>query len=469
LPRLAKILSSEDFGQLTELLFRTSNEAVECDVIAHPLLHQLFAGELALTLAVRLPDAKSRRRMEKSGRAAVALGLVEILDNEGMPAADHFDVMLPLLACWTRCAKLAKESGSTFRPRTQRQLDRFIRNFLRLVRPDGQPSFDGGNNSSVRKLLDTALQISTDPTNRLIAAVALRPTSGKASKTKKGEKLPAASLHCEESGLAVLRRDWNHDSERLVTRFAGRSCDIELTSSNKVVMSGEWQFSLSTQGRQLEPVSDWESICWHSDAEVDYLELQMQLAEGVTLQRHLVLARQDRFLLLADAVLGTNAVGVEYCGILPLATGVKFSPAEETREGTLAGAGRPLAHVLPLALPEWRSDTRVGQLDATARGLELRQESEGRRLFAPLFIDLDRARFRKRLTWRTLTVAEALHSMSAERAVGYRVAVGKEQWLVYRALGVVGNRTLLGHNLSTETLVARFGADGEVTSIIEIE
>ena len=36
-------------------------------------------------------------------------------------------------------------------------------------------------------------------------------------------------------------------------------------------------------------------------------------------------------------------------------------------------------------------------------------------------------------------------------------------------LGGKGNRTLLGHNLATESLIARFGKDGEVTSIVEIE
>ena len=35
--------------------------------------------------------------------------------------------------------------------------------------------------------------------------------------------------------------------------------------------------------------------------------------------------------------------------------------------------------------------------------------------------------------------------------------------------GGPGNRTLLGHNLATESLIARFGKDGEVTSIVEIE
>ena len=50
-----------------------------------------------------------------------------------------------------------------------------------------------------------------------------------------------------------------------------------------------------------------------------------------------------------------------------------------------------------------------------------------------------------------------------------RVAAGKHQWLIYRALASVKNRTLLGHNLSTETLVARLDRNGEVDSLLEVE
>ena len=68
-----------------------------------------------------------------------------------------------------------------------------------------------------------------------------------------------------------------------------------------------------------------------------------------------------------------------------------------------------------------------------------------------------------------LTVAEAGQIQPADAAVGYRLALGKQQWLVYRSLAKPGNRTLLGHNLSTEMLVARFQDDGQVQSLIEIE
>ena len=127
------------------------------------------------------------------------------------------------------------------------------------------------------------------------------------------------------------------------------------------------------------------------------------------------------------------------------------------------------ALVLPLALPEWRSQRGAGELLQTRRGLELRQSTELGSLHAPLFLDLDRRRRRQRLTWRQLTVAESLAIQPADVAVGYRVEVGKQQWLIYRSLAEKANRTLLGHNLSTEMLVARFHHCGEVKPLVEIE
>jgi hypothetical protein len=68
-----------------------------------------------------------------------------------------------------------------------------------------------------------------------------------------------------------------------------------------------------------------------------------------------------------------------------------------------------------------------------------------------------------------LTVAQDRQTLSPDVAVGYRVQVRNEHWLVYRALGSRGNRTLIGHNLVSEFLVARFKTDGEIEPLVEIE
>jgi len=182
----------------------------------------------------------------------------------------------------------------------------------------------------------------------------------------------------------------------------------------------------------------------------------------------MLMAREDRFLLLADAVSGPRAARLEYSASVPLWPNTDFQPAHQSREGYLRGSKRR-ALVLPLALPEWRADRRIGELTRSERGLQLCQWTDRGRLYAPLFLDLDRRRMTRRLTWRQLTVAESLAVRPPEVAAGYRVAIGDQQWLIYRSLAKKANRTLLGHNLSTEMLVARFHQTGEVEPLLEVE
>jgi hypothetical protein len=68
-----------------------------------------------------------------------------------------------------------------------------------------------------------------------------------------------------------------------------------------------------------------------------------------------------------------------------------------------------------------------------------------------------------------LTVADTRRILPAHQAVGFRVQAGLEQWLVYRALDVPRNRTLLGCNVSCEFLVGRVKKSGEVARTLEIQ
>jgi hypothetical protein len=125
-------------------------------------------------------------------------------------------------------------------------------------------------------------------------------------------------------------------------------------------------------------------------------------------------------------------------------------------------------------LPEWRLDQKFGELtrapNSDRQALQWDYQTSGQNLASPLFIDLQRGRLTKQCTWRQLTVAQSLEIQPAEVAVGYRVQCAKKQWLIYQSLAPKANRTLLGHNLSTEFLVGRFLAElGEVEELLEIE
>ena len=426
LPRLAECVSREVRQNLLDALLARAAAGRAVNMETDPLLHQLTAGELAWTLAASLPESAACRRLAARGRAALSAGLNRLLDRNGFLHARHRGLLGSLLACWTRCCELGQRlPGGGFGPRARTRLDRLAGNAVRLGMMEARGAVPADRKS-------------------------------------------APGGHCEWAATAVLRRDWTAGSPRLTVFYPGQSVELELAAGGELLGAGTWQIEVRRDGELLPTTSNWQQTCWVSDADVDYLELEIKLGDGSRVQRHMAMARKDRFLWLADAVFGDRNGKYEYRGVLPLGPGVEFHGREETREGVLTGK-KARAMVLPLALPEWRKDARVGELAAGPEGLVLRQAIEGRRLLAPLFFDLDPARLRRRLTWRQLTVAHALMAQPADVAVGYRIAIGDRQWLIYRSLGPKANRTVLGHNLATETLLARFERSGAVQSIVEIE
>jgi hypothetical protein len=243
---------------------------------------------------------------------------------------------------------------------------------------------------------------------------------------------------------------------------------MEFACGRDVLWSGPWTLEVHCGGVLAVPTGRWEEVCWVSDDEANYLELEMRFSGGLRVQRQMLLARRDRFLMLADVILGRGAGPTTYRGCLPLAEGVDWRGGSETREGVIAGPSRCLRG-LPLALPEWQATPAGGQSRRTPQGLELWQSTEAARLLAPWFLDFDQRRSGRPLTWRQLTVAENRASVPRHQAAGFRVMIGAQQWLIYRARGGRGNRTLLGHNLSSEMLVGRFNRRGEVKPLVEVE
>ncbi len=292
--------------------------------------------------------------------------------------------------------------------------------------------------------------------------------------------------------VALLRRGTDAAAEQLKVRFGSDSdVQLELTGPNGTILDGAWQGMPAFQGKALKAEAIWEEVCWHSDEDVDYLEIQQTLSGGWKRQRQFLLARRDRFLFLAEAVLSENTSGakptnglkltngarvpsnlksrIDYEGKLQLGAGAAFFGAPETHEGLLRRGKKTLAIVIPPGLPEWRADHFPGKLAAEEDQLVFGLAAEGANLYAPLFIDLEPTRFRQLVTWRRLTVGENLEIVPRDVAVSYRVQNGMQQWMFYRALAGRGNRTCLGYNTSYEFACQRFLPNGTLDTVLEIE
>ena len=80
-------------------------------LFSDPLARQLLAGELPLTLAYLFGEIAPCRKLGRQARRELSAGLVELLDGEGLPHAEHLLLLRPLLACWTRCRAIGNESA----------------------------------------------------------------------------------------------------------------------------------------------------------------------------------------------------------------------------------------------------------------------------------------------------------------------------------------------------------------------
>ncbi len=473
-PRLARALPPKLWWALLERLLAMAGAARALRVADDPLAHQLLAGEAAWTLGCLLPELVPCRSLLLPARRALSRGLGDLLDGQGTPHGLYLDLMRPLAACWTRSAALAAEAGrQCFSAAARVQFEWLVRQLLVLSRPDGSHVFGNGQAADAnRDLLAAALELGGDGRDRGIARRFLpkwragRPARAGARSTK--ARLPRPAACSEWAGVAVLSPSWSPGAPRLTAAWPQQTLRLELSWGSDVFWSGPWATEVRFDGRAARPAAGWTQSCWVSDRDVDYLELQIELSFGLRIERHLLLAREDGLLLLADAVLSRRAGTIDYRSCLPLWPGVSFREARQTHEGCL-DAPEHRALVLPLALPEWRQQRCPGLLSCAPNGLELGLAAEGRSLFAPWWFDLDPRRNRRRRTWRRLTVGQQRRAVAHDVAAGFRVQVGDQQWLLYRALGGRGSRTLLGHHLNTEFLLARFDTTGQVEKLVEIE
>jgi hypothetical protein len=469
LPALALSVPPETWWAAIGALARATGQARDLPPTAW-LCRQWLAVELPATLAYWLPElrfaAVEAERRTQPGDAAAILG------GEALPAAADAAQVRPLLASLVRTAALCDRTpNDALGPRPQ-DVTALWTAALRLARPDGRQVFSTHVASPAAH--DWLLPWwSREPATARAAQALWGKRAGAPRATSAGELLPGSAL-AEDNAVAVLRSGWGAGELLLAVDFAAPDLPVELHCGRAAVLSGSWLPDVRCGGRRLDPAGDWECVCWFTDEDGDYLELEMPLSGGVRIQRQFYLARRDRFLYVADALLNSQPTTWEYVARLPLASGVTGQGETETREARLqhsrsVAGPRTAARVFPLALGEWRVDRAGGDLECIEHQLQLRLRGPGRALYVPLWFDLDARRSNRPLTWRRLTVAERLQIVPSDVAVGYRVQVGRQQWVAYRSLAHRCDRTVLGAHVVSEFLLGRFMPCGEVEPLVEVE
>lgn len=419
--------------------------------------------ELPLVLAAALEEShpagasllhRGARRLEEWFELTV--------DAEGCLPGRHAALVGPITLSVVRSATLLQQLGTRLSPRAENQLDWMVRQLMLGVGRDRSMLFSGNRLARDPGLARALLALSHEPRDhRLIRRqLGMRPQGGK--------KLPVPCHYSESQGIGVFRTGWKNGDCRIGVACNGPEMRIEVVGK-PVLLDGPLSASWSLNGRPLDfEEASWTLNCWHEDSEVQYLELELRHEGGQRFQRHLVLLPEDRLLLIGDVLLGTTAARIDYRLNLPAARGIVLQQETDTREIYLK-SGSIQSLVLPITLGEWQRDHTENAFSVMENTLQLDQSCVGQNLFAALAVDLCPKRSQRPRTWRQLTVGESLKVVSRDLAVAQRFQIGREQWVVYRNLAEVGNRTFLGCNVHSDFYLGRFDKDGNHRVLIMIE
>lgn len=444
-------------------------------------------GRFVVTLARLFRDIEACRRLEPAATSAVSAEIERLTSARGVVNLAGSGPMVERVTRWTTVREIAATTGEpAWGEATERRWREAATNAIRLLGDDGRRLATGGLMPApfTAPLLDAVAALGGRRKRAATAVRSRRPVGGTP------RRFIRRDLHDATAAVAIMRAGWERGDLRVLVDYRQATPHLEIAAGDRLLVEGPWKWSVSEGGEGLEAEGPWTASCWESDRQATFLEITAPLAGGRQFERQVVLLPRDKIVVLADAVTtpgggtgqstpGNAAVanghhaaeprpGSLRCrSVVRLAPGLEADPAEETRE-TLVFDTRMRLVALPLGLPEWRVG-RGGSLENASDGLALAQESAGPRLYAPLWLDCDADRSGRPLTWRQLTVADTRINLPPWQAAGFRVQVGREQWLLYRSLDAPRNRTLLGCNVSCEFLLGRIRPRGSVKRVLEIQ
>ncbi|MCA9180521.1 MAG: hypothetical protein KDA51_03690, partial [Planctomycetales bacterium] len=273
------------------------------------------------------------------------------------------------------------------------------------------------------------------------------------------------------AACVVMQSDWRKKGSRFALDFSDSEICIEaLAKKGTPVLAGEWTVQVELEQQAQLQLDEWGEVCWFSDDDVDYIELEAKFGQHARVQRQALFFRQDRMLLLADALLCDSSGLWSLSSRIPLAGDASFEPAQKTTEGVIVTADGTRCLTLPLHLPEWRRQATSGSLVVDEETLVSHLRCSAERLYTATLISLCGRHAKKSVTWRNLTVGEDLRIVGADEALAFRVQIGKKQWVIYRSLARPMRRTALGMHTLSEFLAGRFDADaGNFEPLLVVE
>ncbi len=442
------------------------------------LANRILDADLCWQAGLLFKHVAGAETVVTAARSKLGQLLVESTDSDGIPSAELVEDLPNWLATMLRAREWGQRfSRPLFDSQSERRFQALIGAASRMCLGNGRLAFSNGRANGFAGLWSTAATAisrrngSSQPVVRFLGSLGNGvhiPRRSRDSKRAVARKEVRPVFQSDRSRSACLRGDWSPNANSLSVLHHGQFPSVELATRGALLFSGQWEIELRIANESIGIFGPWTCSCWYSDDEADYLELQARPAPDIRIERQLLLPRNDDFLFMADVVVGRGDERIEYRSRLPLAGNIEVALDRETRACRLSGPNM-VSRLLPIGLPCPRVQSCAGQMMSLPHHLEFRQTAIGG-IYSPIVIDWNRARGRRPAMWRPLTVAQNGTAVPNSQAAGFRLQVGKEQWLIYRSLSrILEPRTVLGQHTMYETLIGRFSTTGAVDPIVLVE
>jgi hypothetical protein len=442
----------------------------------------IWACEMPLALAKQLSHLGGKDRIVSETLNRIALILEESTDDsKGFLARGGQDLQA-LMACIIRCRWSADTLGARkWYPPQRKAIGKLATATLALADADGRPLFFDPADSFPSDEFWIALNdvAGNNRKLQLASACALPDAVGKAlgekpSKLRKQKtlevSLPKHSHYWEKNSIACMRRSWQDRGSRVAVDFSSDVIWLDVIGQDgQRVLSGDWDMQVLRNQQPLEIDVSWQEVCWFTDDDVDYLELECEVEDVCKIQRQIMLVREEGLVYFADALISEQQETWSLKSTWTCPELVQFRPETKSNEGKLVRDEQTVALALPVGIPEWRRVPSHGQLTSREGLLELSCQANSKRIYAPLVLSLRGVTKSPAYTWRQLTIAEELQIQPRDVAEAYRVQIHHDQWVFYRSLTPCTRRTVMGLHLNTEFYAGRFSrSDGEYEAIVEV-
>ncbi|WP_166829799.1 hypothetical protein [Thalassoroseus pseudoceratinae] len=441
-----------------------------------PIGSLVRTGELAWTAGLLFSDVFGLEALREQGRSTLWNRLEESTDGDGTPRAEILENLSGWLSVWTRAAEWAHAAKIPLW-QDEDQSERFaglVETSAAMLGPDGKlPGHDRRLNAV--PMLATAAKLAGWKKKHSVFHLLLSHglefpiKSSSGSPPAKPEHESSLAYQSDFASVACLRTDWNREAGRIVLTYDDPIPSIDLSANGVSWFSGEWGWQLNGPTDQRKQSAEWtcSCSCWFDDDEVSFVELQWKVSEDIHIERQILLAREEKFAVLADCVSGLDDAPQRLRSRLPLSMGITSAQEKETRAWQLR-SGKQSMRVFPLPLPDDVVEGTAGQLQVDAESLTFEMPVT-RGAYLPMVFDWHPDRQQRRADWRQLTVTEEGQRVGPDAAGGYRLRVGSYQILLYRSLTEKRLRTVLGHHTGHETVIGQFDDHGDVQPLLLVE